>query len=267
VATGEVDVGLGTDTGGSVRLPAAACGIVGLKTTWGRVPLGGIQPLSPSLDTVGPLARDVAGVVAGMALLEPGFTPDRPALTDLVVGRLHVPFGVHPAIDAAVDDALARLGVTVVDVTLGGWAEQEEAFVAVIMGEGYRALGHLAIEDPAGVGDQVRGRLMDGASVGPDALVRGRAGQSRWSAIVEEVFAAVHVLALPTLREDPDPIGAPGIFNGLTFPFNLAGTPALSLPVGHPPGLRVPASLQVVGPRGADELVCAVAALVEAAQA
>src|SRR5712672_4536471 len=73
VAAGEADVALGTDTGGSVRIPAACCGIAGLKTTWGRVPLTGVWPLAPSLDTVGPMAADVAGLIAGMALLEPGF--------------------------------------------------------------------------------------------------------------------------------------------------------------------------------------------------
>ena len=67
-------VGYGTDTGGSVRLPAACCGIVGLKTTFGRISTRGVWPLSLSLDTVGPLARDVAGIVEGMALLEPGFS-------------------------------------------------------------------------------------------------------------------------------------------------------------------------------------------------
>src|ERR1700753_1059047 len=74
VATGEADVAFGTDTGGSVRIPAACCGITGLKTTWGRIPLDGVWPLASGLDTVGPMARDVAGVAAGMALLEPGFT-------------------------------------------------------------------------------------------------------------------------------------------------------------------------------------------------
>ena len=61
VATGEADVAYGSDTGGSVRIPAACCGIAGLKTTWGRIPLDGVWPLSPSFDTVGPMARDVAG--------------------------------------------------------------------------------------------------------------------------------------------------------------------------------------------------------------
>src|SRR5438309_3744988 len=74
VAAGDAVVGIGSDTGGSVRIPAACCGIAGLKTTWGRVPLTGVWPLAPSLDTIGPLAVDVAGLVLGMQLLEPGFT-------------------------------------------------------------------------------------------------------------------------------------------------------------------------------------------------
>src|ERR1700722_15640102 len=65
VAAGEADIAYGTDTGGSIRIPAACCGIAGLKTTWGRVSLDGVRPLAPSLDTVGPLAADVDGLIAG----------------------------------------------------------------------------------------------------------------------------------------------------------------------------------------------------------
>ncbi len=79
VATHEADVAYGSDTGGSIRIPSAFCGTAGLKTTFGRVPVGGVWPLAPSLDTVGPMARDVAGLVLGMELLEPGFVVDVPA--------------------------------------------------------------------------------------------------------------------------------------------------------------------------------------------
>src|SRR5437016_4726078 len=75
VATDEADVALGSDTGGSVRIPSACCGVSGLKTTFGRIPIDGVWPLAPSFDTVGPIARDFAGVTLGMQLLEPGFTP------------------------------------------------------------------------------------------------------------------------------------------------------------------------------------------------
>ncbi|MDQ1706116.1 MAG: amidase, partial [Frankiaceae bacterium] len=74
VAMDEADVAYGSDTGGSVRIPAACCGVAGLKTTHGRIPLEGVWPLAPSFDTIGPLARDVGGLELGMQLLEPGFT-------------------------------------------------------------------------------------------------------------------------------------------------------------------------------------------------
>ena len=95
---------LGTDTGGSVRIPAACCGVVGLKTTWGRVPVDGVYPLAPSLDTVGPLGADVSAVELGMRLIEPGFATGS---CELAAGRLRAAADVDPAVDAAVDAALA----------------------------------------------------------------------------------------------------------------------------------------------------------------
>ena len=82
VADGDAEIAYGSDTGGSIRIPSAFCGTVGLKTTFGRIPLDGVWPLAVSLDTVGPMARDVAGVTRGMALLEPGF-----AAADTAAGR------------------------------------------------------------------------------------------------------------------------------------------------------------------------------------
>src|SRR5580704_11993767 len=122
VADGDADIAYGSDTGGSIRIPSAFCGITGLKTTHGRVSLERVWPLAPSLDTVGPMARDIAGVVAGMALLEPGFTLDaRPAAR---VGRIR-PAGsdVDADIDAAIDQALARSGLEIVEIDLPGWPE------------------------------------------------------------------------------------------------------------------------------------------------
>src|SRR6204780_4219796 len=100
VADGDADIAYGSDTGGSIRIPAACCGVTGLKTTHGRIPLRGVWPLAPSLDTVGPMARDVAGTAAGMMMLEPGFQMDvAPAVR---AGRIR-PEGppVDPRIDAA----------------------------------------------------------------------------------------------------------------------------------------------------------------------
>jgi len=110
VAAGEADVALGTDTGGSVRIPAACCGVVGLKTTWGRVPVQGVYPLAPSLDTVGPLGADVAAIELGMRLIEPGFAAGS---CELRVARVRPETDpeVDAAVETAIDAALAAAGI------------------------------------------------------------------------------------------------------------------------------------------------------------
>lgn len=261
VASEEADVGIGTDTGGSVRLPAACCGIVGLKTTFGRVSVTGVWPLSPSLDTVGPLARDVAGVVRGMELLEPGFSIAGVAAVT-TVGRVrprHI--AVDPALDDAVDAALRTARFDVVDVELPGWEDADPAFVAIIGAEAWASDNHL-LAVPNGVAEPVASRLASGASVTADALAAAKRQQAQWAATVAEAFSRVEVLALPTLVERPSPVTDPVVPNLLCHPFNLAGVPALSLPVGDGPG----ESLQLVGAAGSEALLCATADLVERAR-
>ena len=121
VARGMADVAFGTDTAGSIRVPAACCGIVGLKTTFGLVSLNGVLPIDPKhLDTVGPMAKDVDHVVEGMDLLQKGFAARyrsavaaKPLAKNIRIGRLYLS-GTDPKIDKAVDDALARCHFQVV---------------------------------------------------------------------------------------------------------------------------------------------------------
>ena len=114
VANGMADVAFGTDTAGSVRVPAACCGILGLKTTFRLISLKGVFPLSPNnLDTVGPMARDVPHLVQGMDLLQDGFAAQyrkaaaaNPSGENITIGRLYLD-GTDPDIDKAIDNALA----------------------------------------------------------------------------------------------------------------------------------------------------------------
>ncbi|HEY2627332.1 MAG TPA: amidase, partial [Candidatus Udaeobacter sp.] len=123
VANDEADVAFGTDTAGSIRVPAACCGVVGLKTTFGLVPIDGVYPIAPNrLDTVGPLAKDIAGTVQGMDLLQPGFSgryrqavAAKPSANGLRIGRVYVE-ATNPNVDRAVDDALAATGFKVVNL-------------------------------------------------------------------------------------------------------------------------------------------------------
>src|ERR1700739_688886 len=115
VSNGLADIAFGTDTAGSIRVPAACCGIVGLKTTFGLVSLKGVFPIEPNhLDTVGPMAKDIAHVVQGMDLLQTGFAARyraavaaKPSAKDIKIGRLYLS-GTDPKIDKAVDEALAE---------------------------------------------------------------------------------------------------------------------------------------------------------------
>jgi amidase len=253
VADGQADVGLGTDTGGSVRIPAACCGIVGLKTTWGRVPTRGVWPLAPSLDVVGPLGRDVAGVITGMRLLEPGWTvAARPAL---VVGRLRID-GVDAAVEDRIDTALQASGLAVREVRLPGWDQTWEALDAIILGELWQA--HHTLLDAEGVGSFVNDALHAGRTITPQQLAQAMSFRARWQAEVIAAFDTVDVLALPTLISAPPLLTNFGSFPAtrLTAPFNLAGVPALSLPIASP-GFPVPVSLQLVGPMQGEDLLCA----------
>jgi amidase len=261
VATGEADIGLGTDTGGSVRIPAACCGIVGLKTTWGRVPTAGVWPLSPTLDTVGPIARTVTDVTTGMRLLAPEWTiAPSPAR---IAGRLRIE-GVDSAVEEPVDAALDAAGLKTREVRLPGWDATNWALHWIITAELWRA--HHSLVDADGLGAFVNGGLHAGRAVTEEQLAEGMAIREHWRAEVAAALEEVDVLALPTLAGMPPlvPDSAAFPFTQLTAPFNLAGVPALAIPVPSP-GLPVPASLQLVGPMGGEGLLCATGLAIEAA--
>jgi amidase len=264
VATGEADVAYGSDTGGSVRIPAACCGTAGLKTTFGRIPLDGVWPLSPSFDTVGPMARDVAGLVTGMQLLEPGFAvTDLGRAEDLEVARL--PIEADPAITAALDQAIALVGWRSKELVVPGWDKALTHAGLLLIVEAWHSDRALVLEDPDGIGEGVRSRLELGSSF-DDAVVRSAwETQREWQATLEGVFDRVDFLITPTLTIFPPPLeeGDDLLVSRCTLPVNLAGVPALSLPV--PSGGPFPASLQLIGPAHSEERLLAAGALLEAA--
>ena len=270
VAEGSADIALGTDTGGSVRIPAACCGVVGLKTTWGRIPLEGCLKLAPSLDTIGPLARDVAGVAQGMAMLEPGFVPG--AESPRTVGRIRLPAGFEsdPSIDAAVDAALAATGWTVVDIALRDWAEADAASRVVSGTEAALELGWLLDQHRAGLGADVVKRVTDSRRIPAERVPWATAVRHAWRTELAGLFGRFTLLALPTLKLFPPSVEAPEEvhwqLSQLTRPFNLAGCPALSLPVPTA-GSAIPASLQLAAAWGGEDVLCAAGAVVEAAVA
>jgi amidase len=266
VAMGEADVAYGSDTGGSIRVPSAFCGVTGLKTTHGRIPLDGVWPLAPSLDTVGPMARDVAGVVTGMTLLEPGFTVDVPPAGR--VGRIR-PTGFHvdPSIDEATDAALAHSGLAVIEVELPGWFEAREACGVILDAEAVWSNRRL-LADPRKrdlLGENVQARLTAAEAVAAADLARARVFQIGWREAMAAALSAVDLLALPTVPFYPPPVSAaPGMhFTAFTNPVNMAGFPALAVPI--PSANRLPASLQLIASPGGEALLLATGAVIEAA--
>lgn len=264
VATGQADVGLGTDTAGSIRTPSACCGIAGLKTTWGVVAMEGVRPLAPSLDSVGALARSVADLAVGATLLDPRLT-DGDLAASATVGRLRLP-GTEPTVDAAIDSALIEAGFAMTEVDLPGWTAAHAAAVLVLFGEAMLVNGDIWHRKRRELGVDVIERFTIAESVSPGELGDARGRRETWRSELADVLGTVGVLALPTMvsyapRLSEDPRGP----NLATAAVNLAGHPAVSIPV--PSGGLLPASVQLVAPDHHEPRLLATAAVVEAAVA
>jgi amidase len=267
VANGDADVAIGSDTGGSVRVPSACCGTTGLKTTHGRISLDGVWPLAPSLDTLGPMAVDVAGCVLGMQLFEPGFQPAESSAQ--VVGRVRT--SGHPDIEAAIDGALRAAEIEVVTIEWDDLAPGVDVFAPIYFAEMCEVDRQLVTDNPDAVGADIAG-MVAAADLFLGAVDEARRALVAWREAVFTLFDRVELLALPTLPIFPPRIDEIGLDNLLDVTieitkhvalFNAAGTPCTAQPV--PTGGRLPASLQLVGPRNAEELLVTTAARVETA--
>ncbi|MBX3284642.1 MAG: amidase [Actinobacteria bacterium] len=264
VAVGEADVGIGTDTAGSIRNPAACCGVAGLKTTFGLVPLAGVWPLAPSLDTVGVLARTVADLAAGATLLDARLT-DGALTPSPTVGRVRLS-GTDPTIDAAIDSALLEAGILAEEVELPGWDAALDAAITVLFGEALVVDDELWRDHRLLLGDDLVERFTFAQAIGPAELGEARGRREPWRQELAEVFGRVGVLALPAMTSYPARIGEHAVApNRAAAPVNLAGHPAVVVPV--PSGGVFPAGLQLVAPDHHEPRLLATAALVEAAVA
>jgi amidase len=262
VAAGEADIAYGTDTGGSIRIPAACCGVVGLKTTWGRIPLDGVWPLAPGLDTVGPMARDVAGVAAGMALLEPGFTVA--AATPRTVGVIAIEG--DPRVHAALDSALRTAEFDLVPVIVPELGEVITASVTVLNAQAWAANKDLFGVAGDKLGGDVRERLAESSKITSEQVTAAKAVLVRWRSLLDDLWQRVDLLATPGLTGFPPLLDEPQLmwkYRGLTAPVNAAGLPALALPV--PADGPLPASVQLIAPRHGEERLLAAGRVLEQA--
>jgi amidase len=263
VATGEADVAFGTDTGGSVRIPAACCGVAGLKTAFGRVSVKGVYTLAPSLDTVGPMGADLAAVELGMRLIDPAFRV--PAWdSPLAAGRLEVTGAeVDPSVDSAVDRALDAAGVSVTYAACCDFRVALYAAGVIIDAEGFRSNAYL-MPYLAQLAPHNRRNMERGARLASADIAAARNVRDSVRSAFESLLADYPVLVLPVLTGQPPLLGEHGYpLTMLTAPVNLAGLPALSLPVPSSDG--VIAAMQVIGMD--EERVLAFGRVIEAAVA
>jgi Asp-tRNA(Asn)/Glu-tRNA(Gln) amidotransferase A subunit family amidase len=274
VAAGIVPIALGTDTGGSVRVPAALCGCVGLKVTHGRVPLTGVFPLASSLDTVGPLAATVAdaalayGVIAGddpadrWSVNRPVTAPAGSA--DLDGLRIGIP---HPWVDRPLERLVASAWEATI-TALGEAGADVRPIDAPHLDPSRLHAGMLAEiatvhrpwfeRDPSRYGPEVRHRLEQVMAVTVDDYVEALHWRRLLRRAAADAFDDVDVLLTPTTVTRRKVIGEPLVDGGaepepygtalswFTALVNQAGVPALSIPVGPP--ASPPASVQIIAP-------------------
>lgn len=267
VATGRADVAFGTDTGGSIRVPAACCGIYGLKTTFGLVSTKGVFPISPEhLDTVGPMAKDVDRLVKGMDLLERGFAAkykrvvaDKPLARHITIGRLYLD-GTDPAIDKAIDNALAARGFDVIVLPQSfqaKWAQAEKDGKTVALAGGWMSDEKYLHEK--GVSTVTKLVIEKGELDFKYGFKEALARKKGWQRDLRQVFKRVDFIAVPTLQNLPPKFPFWGssvafellVFNSQnTVGINFSGNPALAIPIAMPEvNDDVPlTSLQLVGP-------------------
>jgi aspartyl-tRNA(Asn)/glutamyl-tRNA(Gln) amidotransferase subunit A len=259
------DAALGTDSGGSIRIPAACCGITGFKPTHGLVPLDGCFPLAPSYDHAGPMALDVAGCEEMMQGLVPGFAPLRSAeLVDLRIGVAWTE-RAEPLVRERVEATAAlfphRCALELPD---------PEGTYPTFAREAADSHRELFKEHRAQYGHDVGHKVERALQLQDEKVEAAAAERERYRERMAELMEKVDLVLTPTLKmvAPPTGIGDLALRNDmieLTFPFNSIGTPALALPCG-PAEHGLPASVQLVGKPGDDALVLAAGRALERAQ-
>ncbi|MFN2118958.1 MAG: amidase [Anaerolineales bacterium] len=286
VAAGMVPAALGTDTGGSIRIPASLCGVVGLKPTFGRVSLRGVMPLSWNLDHVGPLTRSVEDAALMLQVLA-GYDADDPSSANtpmedfraniqdgiqdwrVALGRGEYAEAANPEVLKAVDAAvavLAECGARVRPVDVSFLLEAARANRLMTQADAAAIHRQRLAEHPDWFGDDVRRRLEAGRDVQAVDYIQARRTQAVVKRRLEDLFDEYDILILPST-----PTTAPLIAGGdavelaspltqFTAPFNLAGLPAISIRCGFD-SAQLPIGMQLIASAWAE------AALLRAARA
>ena len=262
VAAGLADVAVGSDSGGSIRIPAACCGVVGFKPSYGLVTLDGCFPLAPTFDHAGPIASSVEACAAALEALVPGFAP-APEVdpADLLVGVAWTD-RADPLVRARVEETAARFpNRRSLDLPL------PERTGAVFMREVADVHRELYEEHGELYGDDVRTKIERCLAVPDAAYAEGGRRRDAYREAAAAALDGLDVLLTPTVGFVAPPAHVEDLeilerMVALTYPFNLLGWPALALPCGAAER-GLPASVQLVAPAGGDAVVLAAAAALE----
>jgi len=258
LAAGLADAALGTDSGGSIRIPAACCGIVGFKPTYGLVSIDGCFPLAPSFDHVGPMARTMEECAALLEVIAPGFaTEELASLEEIVVGTAWIE-EADPLVSQRVGETVAQFPRS------RSLAPPRPEVGVAFMHEVADVHRELYAENGELYGEEVAVKIERCLAVS-DAEAN-RAGQARaeYRERCLELFDGLDLLLTPTLQCVAPPTGIGDLvlrerLIANTLPFNALGWPALALPCGQAED-GLPASVQLVGRPGADARVLAAGA-------
>ena len=280
VATGMALGALGTDTGGSIRIPASLCGIVGFKPTFGRVSVRGVFPLSWNLDHVGPLTKcvkDAAAILQVISIYDPIDPASIKMLTGDYLGHLlddltgrKIALGVGDYIESADSEVLnavresvqvfEAVGCKVQGVNLDWMQEVALANKTMTQSDGAAVHRDRLREHPEMFGQDIRRRLEDGAKTTSTEYILARRAQAEVRKRFEQFFESYDFLITPTTPiaaptiEGHDAVEQAGRLTRFTAPFNLAGLPALSIPCGFTKE-GLPVGLQIISRAWADAKV------------
>ncbi|MGH7904381.1 MAG: amidase [Candidatus Dormibacteraceae bacterium] len=266
VATDMCDWAIGTDTGGSIRIPAALCGVVGIKPTMGLIETTGVVPLSPSLDTLGPLATDVSTAAAALELMSgrTGLVPGGAA--SLSALRLAVPAGWVTGLDGETEAAWRRVGDGLPEIPFPDRARMNDVSNGIMMPEASHYHRHWVESCRHGYGDgAVLERLVRGLAIPAVDYLAALRERDRVRSEAEAAMRGWDALLLPATAEVAPPIGAPHTREPLarfTRAFNATGQPVVCIPA---PASGLPVGIQVIGHIGDEAGVIRVAHALETA--
>ncbi|GAA4642733.1 amidase [Gordonia humi] len=272
VAAGLVDAALGTDTGGSIRLPASCCGVVGLRPTAGSVSGVGVFPVSPDFDTVGPLARtvdDVRRVFEVLAGVDA--TPER--ARRIAAPSPFVTADVDPAIAAALGDVvrlLGEIGYEIGDSPVPLADTAQDVVYTLIYSDLARIHADRLAEAPERFHGATFERISLGRAITADQRAAAIGDRDRFRAAMDDYFAAVDVVLTPTMpvdvpvvSDDPSVLPISRRMGQLSYPWSLHAGPTLSVPVGFHPESGMPIGAQLTAAPGREALLFDVAGAIQ----